>query len=292
MAARSFIVDFTTITSLLIGFHKQGRWDWTERLMKHIHDGNLVPNVLKWKANVEALMQNPPKSRKDYTPLFPPKGDFKEIMNLPGYAGQTMGTNIDFEDCDEKDQVMRQRVQEKGIGTFDVDMVNTFLSIFLAKGKLSLSCKLFEIFTDMGVEPVSYTNNSIMSSFVKKGYINEAWGILNEMDAKICPANIANYNLIIQGLGKMGRADIASSVLDKLMKQGGYIDIVMYNTLINALGKAGRIDEANKFFEQTRTSGINPDVYRSSYQGRSTKGNIQNFKNDVGCRLFSEPCDR
>ncbi|XVF33052.1 hypothetical protein REPUB_Repub17cG0135100 [Reevesia pubescens] len=295
MEARGFVVDLVTITSLLIGFHKQGRWDWTERLMKHIRDGNLVPNVLKWKANMEALMKNPPKNRKDYTSLFPYKGDFREILSLLGSAGQAMGTNVDSEDCEERGQEMLaietdqwssspymdqlanqvkstehssqlfslnrgQRVQEKGISSFDVDMVNTFLSIFLAKGKLSLACKLFEIFTDMGVDPVDYTYNSIMSSFVKKGYINEAWGVLNEMDEKLCPADIATYNLIIQGLGKMGRADIASSVLDKLMEQGGYLDIVMYNTLINALGKAGRIGEASKLFEQMRNSGINPDV--------------------------------
>lgn len=295
MEARGFVVDLVTITSLLIGFHKHGRWDWTERLMKHIRDGNIVPHVLKWKANMEALMKNPPKNKKDYTPLFPAKGDFRDIMSLIGSADQAMGTNVDSEDCDEKDQEMSsietdqwssspymdqlanqvrsnehssqlfslirgQRVQEKGIGSFDVDMVNTFLSIFLAKGKLSLACKLFEIFTDMGVDPVSYTYNSITSSFVKKGYINEAWGVLNEMDEKVCPADVATYNLIIQSLGKMGRADIASSVLDKLMKQGGYLDIVMYNTLINALGKAGRLDEASKLFEQMRNSGINPDV--------------------------------
>ena len=69
MEAKSFIADLTIIASYLIGFHEQGRWDWTERLMKHIHDGNLVPNVLKWKANMEALMKNPPTNRKDYTPI-------------------------------------------------------------------------------------------------------------------------------------------------------------------------------------------------------------------------------
>ncbi|KAE8660550.1 Pentatricopeptide repeat-containing protein [Hibiscus syriacus] len=290
MEARGFLVDLVTITSLLVGFYKQGRWDWTERLMKHIHGGHLVPNVLKWKANMETLMKNPPKNRKDYTYLFPSRGDFTVMGS---YAGQAMGSNVDSEDCDEKDQEMSfiesdqwssspymdqlanqatehsswlfslrrgQRVKEKGIGYFDVDMVNTFLSIFLAKGKLSLACKLFEVFTDMGVNPVSYTYNSIMSSFVKKGYINEAWSVLNEMDEKVCPADIATYNLIIQGLGKTGRADIANSVLEKLMKQGGYLDIVMYNTLINALGKAGYIDEASRLFEQMRSSGINPDV--------------------------------
>lgn len=286
MEGRGFVVDLVTVTSLLIGLHKHGRWDWTERLMKHIRDGNLVPNVLKWKADMEASLKNPQSKRKDYTPMFPSKGDFGEIMSLIKSASDDLGAkDEEFSSTDTDqwssspymDQLANQmtstghssklfflsrgqRVQAKGMDSFDIDMVNTFLCIFLAKGKLSVACKLFEIFSDMGVNPVSYTYNSVMSSFVKKGYFNEAWGVLNEMGEKVCPVDIATYNVIIQGLGKMGKADLASAVLDRLIKDGGYLDIVMYNTLINSLGKAGRIDEVNNLFEQMRTSGINPDV--------------------------------
>ncbi|KOM24657.1 hypothetical protein LR48_Vigan2399s000100 [Vigna angularis] len=97
---------------------------------------------------------------------------------------------------------------------FDVDMVNTLLSIFLAKGKLSLACKLFEIFNDAGVSQVSYCYNSIMSSFVKKGYFIEAWAVVAEMGEIFYHTDIATYNMILQGLGKMGRVDLPSVVLD------------------------------------------------------------------------------
>ncbi|XP_050147318.1 pentatricopeptide repeat-containing protein At4g01570-like isoform X4 [Malus sylvestris] len=296
MERRGFTVDLVTISSLVIGLYKEGRWDWTDKLMKHIRDGNLVPSVLKWKVDMEASLKNPQRNRKDYTPLFPSKGDLSEIVSLIKSAESTMDADLDSEAArvkeDDKnlstdtgqwsssphmDQLANQlkstdhssqlfslsrgqRVQAKGENTFDIDMVNTFLSLFLAKGKLSIACKLFEIFSDLGENPVSYTYNSMMSSFVKKGYFNEAWGVLNEMGERVCPTDIATYNVIIQGLGKMGRADLASSVLDKLIEQGGYLDVVMYNTLINALGKASRIDEVNKLFEQMKSSGINPDV--------------------------------
>ncbi|XP_027911303.1 pentatricopeptide repeat-containing protein At4g01570 [Vigna unguiculata] len=287
MESRGFVVDLVTITSLLISIHRHGRWDWTDRLMKHIRENNLVLSVLKWKAGMEASMKNPPGKKKDYSPMFPSKGDFSDIMSF--LSGAQDNTNINdgeeasFDGIDEwsssphMDKLANQmcstgyssqlfspsrgqRVQEKGPDSFDIDMVNTFLSIFLAKGKLSLACKLFEIFSDAGVSPVSYSYNSIMSSFVKKGYFNEAWAVLAEMGENFCPTDIATYNMILQGLGKMGRADLASAVLDRLLKQGGYLDIVMYNTLINALGKAGRINEVNKLFEQMKSCGINPDV--------------------------------
>ncbi|PHT31321.1 Pentatricopeptide repeat-containing protein [Capsicum baccatum] len=290
MEARGFMVDLVTITSILIAIYREGHWDYTERLMKHIRGSNLVPIIIRWKDSMEATMKAPQSREKDFTPIFPSNGDFGDILSRENLTDAETDTVLGVEDADihyqESDpwssspymdmlanKVSSQsnstrmfsltggkRIDTKGADSFDMDMVNTFLSIFLAKGKLSMACKLFEIFTDMGADPVSYTYNSMMSSFVKKGYFNEAWGILQEMGEKVCPSDVATYNVIIQGLGKMGRADLASAVLDKLMKQGGYLDIVMYNTLINALGKAGRIEEVNKLFQQMKDSGINPDV--------------------------------
>ncbi|KNA15184.1 hypothetical protein SOVF_100530 [Spinacia oleracea] len=294
MESRGFVVDLVTITSLLIGLYKQGQWNSTERLMRCIRDGNLLHSVLRWKANMEASMKQQQKTREDYTPIFPAQGNFSEIVDLLSVDGGTdsgIGSGdeelSDMEsgsaDVDEwssspyMDQLANEvkcngqffkwfslskgrRVEAKGMNSFDIDMVNTYLSIFLAKGQLSTACKLFEIFTDMGADAGSYTYNSIMSSFVKKGYFDQTWGILNEMGENLCPADVATYNLVIQSLGKMGRADLAKSILDKLVKEGGYLDIVMYNTLMSALGKAGRVEEALKLLKQMRKSGINPDT--------------------------------
>lgn len=279
MEARAFPVDLVTITSFLVAAYKQGRWDLTDKLMKYIRDGNLMPNVLKWKANMDALMKNPQSREKDFSPMFPAKGDFTEILSLISSDDISDMENLKH-DTDQwssspymdflANQVKSskllfkmsrgKRVQDRGMDSFDNDMVNTYLSIFLAKGKLSLACKLFEIFTNLGVNPVSYTYNSMMSSFVKKGYMDEAYGVLHEMGDNFCSADIATYNVMIQGLGNIGRADLACAVLDTLMKEGCYLDIVMYNTLINALGKAGRFNEADKLFQQMRKGGLNPDV--------------------------------
>ncbi|KAL8550966.1 hypothetical protein ACS0TY_000155 [Phlomoides rotata] len=286
MEGRGFVVDLVTITSLLTAICRQGQWDWTERLMKYVREGHLVPSILKWKSVMEGSMRSPQSRKRDFTPMFPSISDVSTILNLSKSDEAKEGAKqFDYE-SDEwssspyMDMLANEftshsrrrspqsfsmsrgvRVVNKGENSFDIDMVNTYLSIFLAKGKLSLACKLFEIFTNMGVNPVSYTYNSIMSSFIKKGYFKEAWGVLHAMGDTVSPTDIATYNVIIQGLGKMGRADLANGVVEKLYEEGGYLDIVMYNTLINALGKAGRIDEAVKLFEQMKSSGINPDVF-------------------------------
>ncbi|KAK6944305.1 Pentatricopeptide repeat [Dillenia turbinata] len=192
MEGRGFVVDLVTITSLLIELHSV-LCDSTERVLKHIRAGALMPSVLKRKADMDASMKNQPNRSKDFTPLFPSKRSLVELIN-------SMGRMLVYGQ-------RGQGVQGKGSDSFDIDM---------------------------------------------KGYFNEMWDALHEMGEKLCPADIATYNLIIQGLRKMGRADLASIVLDKLMSQGGYLDIVMYNTLINALGKAGQIDDLNNLSEQMR----------------------------------------
>ncbi|CAB77727.1 hypothetical protein [Arabidopsis thaliana] len=298
METRGFSVDLVTISSLLIGFHKQGRWDWKEKLMKHIREGNLVPNVLRWNAGVEASLKRPQSKDKDYTPMFPSKGSFLDIMSMVGSEddGASAEEVSPMEDdpwssSPYMDQLAHQRNQPKPLfglargqrveakpDSFDVDMMNTFLSIYLSKGDLSLACKLFEIFNGMGVTDLtSYTYNSMMSSFVKKGYFQTARGVLDQMFENFCAADIATYNVIIQGLGKMGRADLASAVLDRLTKQGGYLDIVMYNTLINALGKATRLDEATQLFDHMKSNGINPDVvsYNTMIEVNSKAGKLK-----------------
>ncbi|RAL41939.1 hypothetical protein DM860_009121 [Cuscuta australis] len=300
MEGRGFTVDLVTITSLLIAIYREGHWDCMERLMKHIRDSNLVPIVLRWKASMEAMLEARQSKEKDFTPMFPYKGNFTDVLGTgdsverEAYAGDnetdpwSSSPYMDFLASQTSLDTLQphmftlskgKRVNGKNQDSFDMDMVNTFLSIFLAKGKLSLACKLFEIFTNAGSkDPTSYTYNSMMSSFVKKGYLNEAWGVFHEMGDKVCPADIATYNVIIQGLGKMGRSDLASAVLDRLMKKGGgYLDIVMYNTLINVLGKGGRIDEANMVFGQMKRVGINPDVvtYNTLIEVHSRAGRLE-----------------
>ncbi|KAI3766858.1 hypothetical protein L2E82_16933 [Cichorium intybus] len=294
MESRGFSVDLVTITHLLVAINKEGLKGFEERLMKVIKNSNLMPTLLKWKANMESSMKDPQSRQKDSTFMFPMKGDFKEILSLitnnkkssrketiDPWSSSPYMDHLSNEANSNKQMLTSsrgKRVQEKGIiDSFDIDMVNTYMSIYLTKGKLSLACKLFEIFTDLGVDPVNYTYNSLMSSLVKKGYLNEAYGVLSEMgNKKISAADVATYNVIFQGLGKLGRADLASAVLSRLT-DGGFLDLVMYNTLINVFGKGGKFDGVNRVFEQMKKSGINPDVvtYNTLIEVNSKAGRLK-----------------
>ena len=281
MEARGFSVDLLTVTALLVGLHRYGRLDWAGRLMKHVRDSNLVPTVLRWITAMEASIRQHQSKRADFTPLFPLAAEFTQVLDLKNYASkedaeEVSGWTDEWSSSPTMDRLANKaesfegfsgftvsrgrRVQQRGTKSFDVDMVNTYISIFLAEKRLSVACKLFEIFTEMGKNPIIYTYNSIMTSFVKKGYFNVAFGLLQEMRSKLCPYDIATYNLILQGLGKMGRSDLTSDVVQQLKKKGGYLDVVMYNTMIHALGRAGRMEDVNQLLKKMTHDGINPDI--------------------------------
>ncbi|KAL5217011.1 hypothetical protein ABZP36_017695 [Zizania latifolia] len=284
MEERGFVVDLVTITSLLIGFNKSKHWDLEEQIVKFIRDSSVLPDAIRWKSNMMSALQGPQDRGKDGTSIFPFDGNMNDVMSLVNPVICT-DTNEETPEDEPKDDWslsphldrlakypdrlnnsaiftmhIGQRVQGMGAKTFDADMVNTYMSIFLAKGKLSVACKLFEIFTSLGKKGTSYTYNSLMTSFVKKGYLKQVWAILHERGGQLCPNDIATYNLIIQGLGQMGKAEVAGSIIAELSKKGVYMDIVMYNTLINQLGKVGKVEEANSLLEQIIRRGIKPDV--------------------------------
>ncbi|XP_037428992.1 pentatricopeptide repeat-containing protein At4g01570-like [Triticum dicoccoides] len=284
MEDRGFVIDLVTITSLLLGFNKSRRWDLEEKIVKIIRDSSVLPDAIRWKSNMMDALTGPQDRAKDGTSIFPFDGNMNDVMSLLNPAVCT-DTNEGTTHNEPKDDwslsphldhlakhadhsnnsaiftVHRgQRVEGMGGKTFDADMVNTYMSIFLAKGKLSVACKLFEIFTNLGRKGTSYTYNSLMTSFVKKGYLKQVWAVLHERGGQLCPNDIATYNLIIQGLGQMGKTEVASSIMEQLSKKGVYMDIVMYNTLINQLGKVGKVEEANCLLEQITTRGMKPDL--------------------------------
>lgn len=284
MEDRGFVIDLVTVTSLLLGFNKSRRWDLEEKIVKIIRDSSVLPDAIRWKSNMMDALTGPQDRAKDGTSIFPFDGNMNDVMSLLNPAVCT-DTNEGTTHNEPKDDwslsphldhlakhadhsnnsaiftVHRgQRVEGMGGKTFDADMVNTYMSIFLAKGKLSVACKLFEIFTNLGRKGTSYTYNSLMTSFVKKGYLKQVWAVLHERGGQLCPNDIATYNLIIQGLGQMGKTEVASSIMEQLSKKGVYMDIVMYNTLINQLGKVGKVEEANCLLEQIITRGLKPDL--------------------------------
>ena len=68
------------------GPYKHGQWDWTNLRVKHIGDDKLLPNVLRWKIDVETSL----KIRR----ARETKSEFSEIRNLISYTNRLTKNEI------------------------------------------------------------------------------------------------------------------------------------------------------------------------------------------------------
>ncbi|XP_057860829.2 pentatricopeptide repeat-containing protein At4g01570 isoform X1 [Cryptomeria japonica] len=369
MESRGLASDMVTITSLLIALHRSGRQDWARQLMKRIGDSSVVPNIIRWSADMEAVTKDrqeegldqrfmfvknnnafsgDPEKKKEQSNIWPPVGHVSHMKTSMGDsivenhalklvraptdigkvsqgiedvnnftvslsssdmfandtsteedpqkrngcadtskvsvdhtngAGEqdTADRDFDFEAYPGFLALKGRRIQGRGMDSFNIDMFNTYMSVFSEQGKVKTAFRLFRNMIENGSEPETYTYNTLLTVFVKKGYFGEAWGLFLEMGRKSSFADVATYNIIIDSLGKNGEKDMSHAVLQAMLRKGGYLDIVMYNTLINTAGKAGELDEVEKLFRGMTANGLTPDVvtYNTLIEVYSKAGKVK-----------------
>ncbi|GER55561.1 v-type proton ATPase subunit H [Striga asiatica] len=176
---------------------------------------------------MEGSLNSPQSKDKDLMPIFPSTNDIADFLSLSKLEGSKIKDfeqpgNIEIDEWSSSpymDMLANKftsgdqspvkgftmsrgvRVMAKGEDSFDIDMVNTYLSIFLSKGKLSLACKLFEVFTSMGVDPVSYTTQRpIKQKVLKDG-----------------PAYICVFVSILRDIFKEETVEYVLALIDELL---------------------------------------------------------------------------
>ncbi|KAH7578141.1 hypothetical protein JRO89_XS01G0345500 [Xanthoceras sorbifolium] len=289
MEGRGYVVDLVTITSLLIGFHKQGRWDWTERLMKHIRDGNLVPNVLKWKAEMEASMKNRKSKKKDYTPMFPSK-DIREIMSLmvnsDGHSSQlfslSRGQRVQEKGMDLASSVLDKLMKQGGY----LDVVMEIEKLRKNERKFNMKIKhkstpvgshllyLYLNFSDPSAalimqvtittvsrnRIISRTPLSLHSQLVAFPYACRAYAFLLHTCELLASSSIRTGTVDIQRFFRVSTMELAGEHLTLLKKKNPTLLILNYYTLIIKQGKKKIICSAAKLRHCTKSSASNLDV--------------------------------
>jgi hypothetical protein len=55
MESRGLQSDMVTVTSLFIALHRCGRQDRARQLMKRNGDSSVVPNIIRWSADMEVV---------------------------------------------------------------------------------------------------------------------------------------------------------------------------------------------------------------------------------------------
>lgn len=141
----------------------------------------------------------------------------------------------------------------------DLITYNTFLYALTKKGKLNRALKLFEEMRNKGCIDVPSCNNIIDALCFKKR-IPEARAIFGKMNEYGCLPNVATYNSLIKHVCNNKRMDKAYELLNEMERKGCAPNVRTYHYFLKV---AKNPEEALKIFQRMMRSGCMPtcDTY-------------------------------
>ncbi|KAK1326065.1 hypothetical protein QJS10_CPA01g02707 [Acorus calamus] len=134
-------------------------------------------------------------------------------------------------------------------------MCTSLVHGYCKAGKLDLALNVFCWMK----HPDAYAYDTLLFGFVKQGYIEDAWRLLDRMVEKGLSPDAVTYHVMISWFCKNLRIDCALELLRMMDRVGVPPDVHIYTVLISALCKAGRTEEANRLFDWMLDAGLIPD---------------------------------
>lgn len=110
-----------------------------------------------------------------------------------------------------------------------------------------------------GIEITAITFTTILDALYKKGNIDEADKIWNDIVKKGCSMDVAAYNVRLQ-YAHGGKPENAKALIDEMNTLGFTPDTISYNYLMTSYCKSGLIDEAKGVYQGLEGNGCHPNA--------------------------------
>ncbi|CAN6476417.1 unnamed protein product [Victoria cruziana] len=158
------------------------------------------------------------------------------------------------------------------------------------KGKLNQAFDLFRKMEEFGLKADEACYTTLMVGSCRNGDLDQVFCLLEEMKLKRVPVTLVTYNVVMNGLSKIGKTERADEFLkriesgdvftysilldgyckeknvkgvlgamQKLNRAGVTLDLVACNVLIKALCMVGRLEEAGNIFKKLPSMGLVAD---------------------------------
>ena len=112
----------------------------------------------------------------------------------------------------------------------------SLLTKFAKAGYLHEARVLFEVMPERNI----VTCNAMLTSYVKRRKLNEAWTLFREM-----PKDVVSWTVMLTALCDEGRIDDAVELFDEMPER----NVVSWNTLVSGLIKNGDMEKAEQVFD-------------------------------------------
>ncbi|KAJ1688751.1 hypothetical protein LUZ63_012906 [Rhynchospora breviuscula] len=127
----------------------------------------------------------------------------------------------------------------------------------------------------------------IIDALCKKGEINKAFRLLDQMLLEGLVPDVIIYSSLILGLHVRGEIRRAEEVMQQMVSRGRHPDVVTYGTLINGLCKNGEIEKAEELLHVMSSQGFQPNVvtYTTLIDGFCKKGLLDKAVEKLQCMV-------
>ncbi|PIA35461.1 hypothetical protein AQUCO_03500077v1 [Aquilegia coerulea] len=128
--------------------------------------------------------------------------------------------------------------------------------------ELSLPESVFSILKEMDkkkIEITAITYTTILDSLYKKGKVEEAEKIWEQMIEKGCTPDATAYNVRIMH-AHLGKPEDVLALIDEMTKAGLKPDTITYNYLFTCYCKNGMMEDAKKVYQDLQENGCFPNA--------------------------------
>ena len=134
------------------------------------------------------------------------------------------------------------------------------ISAYANMGSAEKAVESFGRMKEFDCRPDVFTYNAVLRVMMRKEvFFMLAFAVYNEMLKCNCAPNRYTFGVLMDGLYKKGRMNDAQKMFDDMTARGILPDRVTYTILISGLCQRGSVEDARKLFHEMKEAGEAPD---------------------------------
>ncbi|PRQ33876.1 putative pentatricopeptide [Rosa chinensis] len=264
--------DYPSYSALIYKLARNRNFEAVETILGHVRDRNIHCKDTLFIA----LIQHYGKAKlvEKAIELFHQINSFNCVRTLQSF-NSLLNVLVDSDRFADADEIFG-RCNQMGFRPNSISY-NIMIKGWLKKGELDEARKgeleeatgLLEDMRQKGKYPNAVTYALLMEGLCIVGKYEEAKKMMFDMEYRGCKPRLVNYGVLISDLGRRGKIEAAKYLLQEMKKRRFKPDVVIYNILINFLCKEGRAIEAYKVLIEMQVGGFEPNAatYRMMVDG-------------------------
>ncbi|KAJ0478474.1 putative tetratricopeptide-like helical domain superfamily [Helianthus annuus] len=274
--AKGIQPDVITYTSLIHGLCNLCRWDEVSKLLKEMEDLRISPNFQTFNILVDAFCK---EGRVDEAEavidIMVERG---EVPNIVTYSSLINGYCLRGEMI--KARTLFDSLTSKGLVP-NVVTYNSLLNGYCKSLKIEEAMHMFHEITRKGLKPDIVSYSTMLQGLFRVGRCGEARKLFDEMRSQGLTPNESTYRIILDGLCNNHQVEDVLSLFH-LVGDNSKLnsDIQVYNILIDGMSKCGKLDIARDLFQDLTLKGLKPNVrtYNVMISGLCREGMLKEAK--------------